>query len=96
MPTILESKVLLLSHRVSFCAKMAITKAIYFYIAQGISSSLLFPILRHFPEILQIHWSVKLACAFGVNLALCVVFVWVLMAVFAGIGIVGRNMKQVL
>ena len=70
--------------------------AIYFYIAQGISSSLLFPILRHFPEMLQIHWSVKLACAFGVNLALCVMFVWVLMAVFAGIGIVGRNMKQVL
>ena len=75
---------------------MAITKAIYFYIAHGISSSLLFPILRYFPEMLQIHWSVKLACAFGVNLALCVVFVWVLMAMFAGIGIVGRNMKQVL
>ena len=76
--------------------RFAGVNAIYFYIAQGISSSLLFPILRYFPEMSQIHWSVKLACAFGVNLALCVVFVWVLMAVFAGIGIVGRNMKQVL
>ncbi len=54
--------------------------AIYFYIAQGISSSLLFPILRHFPPLI---WWVKLPLAFCINLGLCVVFVWGLIALFS-------------
>ena len=59
--------------------RFAGVNAIYFYIAQGVSSSLLFPILRHFPPL---AWWVKLPLAFCINLGLCVVFVWILIALF--------------
>ena len=71
--------------------RFAGVNAIYFYIAQGISSSLLFPILRHFPPL---AWWVKLPLAFCTNLGLCVVFVWILIALFWAISHLARRLSR--
>lgn len=52
--------------------------AIYFYIAQGFSSSLLLKIAPQF----SMWWGIKLALCFCINLALCVVFVYILKLFF--------------
>ena len=71
--------------------RFAGVNAIYFYIAQGISASLLFPILRHFPPL---AWWVKLPLAFCINLSLCVVFVWILIYIFSTISSLGRRLTH--
>ena len=71
--------------------RFAGVNAIYFYIAQGVSSSLLFPILRHFPPL---AWWVKLPLAFCINLGLCVVFVWILIALFWAISHLARRLAR--
>lgn len=52
--------------------------AILFYVAQGISSSLLFKIVSH----IHWHWSIKLVLLFSINLFLCVIFVIILLYIF--------------
>lgn len=63
----------------------------YFYIAQGVSASLLFPILELLPPI---AWCLKLPLAFGINLALCVLCVWILRALFLALERAGRLVKE--
>lgn len=63
---------------ISKALEFAGVNAIYFYIAQGFSSSLLLKIAPQF----SMWWGIKLALCFCINLALCVVFVYILKLFF--------------
>lgn len=64
--------------KISKSLEFAGVNAIYFYIAQGFSSSLLLKIAPH----ISLWWGIKLALCFCINLALCVGFVYVLKLCF--------------
>ena len=72
------TKIASIWRKISKGLEFAGVNAIYFYIAQGFSSSLL---LKIAPQI-SMWWGAKLTLCFCINLALCVGFVWILKICF--------------